>query len=68
MNIIKKYSFEILEDKKTLQWFPITDFIFKRIGAKRSVYNNKIAKFLRNVKMPILGYYNWDLVLQKRIN
>lgn len=68
LNIIKKYNFEILENKKILQWFPITDFIFKRIGLKRHIYNNKIMKFFRNIKIPILGYYNWELVLKKRID
>lgn len=65
LNIIKKYNFGILENKKTLQWFPITDFIFKRIGMKRNIYYNKIMRFLRNIKIPILGYYNWELVLKK---
>lgn len=68
LNIIKKYSFEILENKKTLHWFPITDFIFKRMGLKRNVYDNKIMKLFRNIKIPILGYYNWELVLKKKAN
>jgi SAM-dependent methyltransferase len=65
--LFEKYNFEILENKKKLQWFPITDFIFKRIGVKRDIYNNKILKVFRNIKIPILGYYNWELVLKKRI-
>lgn len=65
LDIIKKYNFEILENEKTLHWFPITDFIFKRIGFKRNIYDNKIIKLFRNVKIPILGYYNWELVFKK---
>lgn len=65
LNVLIKYDFEILVNKKTLQWFPITDFIFKRIGMKRDVYNNKILKVFRLIKIPILGYYNWELVMKK---
>ena len=62
---IRKHNFKVLEDKKTLYWFPVTDFIFKRIGRDRKVYRHKLTKFLRNIKVPILGYYNWELVLKK---
>jgi 2-polyprenyl-3-methyl-5-hydroxy-6-metoxy-1,4-benzoquinol methylase len=65
LNIIKKYNFEVLEDRKKIFWFPVTDFIFKRIGMKKDVYNDKVAKFLRNVKVPILEYCNWELLLRK---
>lgn len=65
LDIVKLYSFEILENKKTLQWFPVTDFVLKRIGMKRYIYNNKIMNFFRNIKIPILGYYNWELLLKK---
>lgn len=68
LDIIRKYNFEILENRKILQWFAITDFILKRIGLKRNIYDNKIMKFFRNIKVPILGYYNWELVLKKRVS
>ena len=68
LNIIKRYKFKILEDKKTMYWFPLSDFVFKRIGLGRDVYKSKIMRGLRIIKIPILGYYNWELVLRKRIN
>ena len=67
MDIIKKYKFEILNDSKILQWFPITDFIWKRIGMKINTYDNKFLKIFRKIKIPILGYYNWELVLKKNL-
>lgn len=63
---IKKYNFKVLENKKTLFCFPISDFILKRIGRKRNIYNNKTLQSLRNLKIPILGYYNWELILKKK--
>lgn len=65
LDIVKRYNFGILENKRTLQWFPITDFILKRIGMKRNIYHNKVMRFFRNIKVPILGYYNWELVLKR---
>ncbi|MBU1043319.1 MAG: methyltransferase domain-containing protein [Candidatus Omnitrophica bacterium] len=64
---IKKYNFNILVNKKRMYWFPVSDFIFKRIGINRDAYNNKFFKILRNVKIPIIGYYNWEIVLRKNL-
>jgi ubiquinone/menaquinone biosynthesis C-methylase UbiE len=64
---ISKYNFDILVNKKSMYWFPITDFIFKRIGINRDAYNNKILRILRNIKIPIIGYYNWEIVLRKNV-
>jgi 2-polyprenyl-3-methyl-5-hydroxy-6-metoxy-1,4-benzoquinol methylase len=61
---IKKY-FEILINKKELQWFPVTDFILKRLGFGNDCYNNPIFRALRKIRIPILGYYEWILVLRK---
>ena len=60
----KKYNFKILENRKTLQWFPLTDFFLKRIGKRKDVYSNKFMRFLRSMKIPILGYYNWELIFK----
>lgn len=66
LKIFKKYNFETLKSKKKLYWFPITDFILKRIGLQRDIYRNKFIRFFRNIKIPILGYYNWELALKKK--
>lgn len=64
---IAKCKFEILVNKKSMYWFPISDFIFKRVGIKRNAYNNKFLKLLRYIKIPIIGYYNWEIVLRKNV-
>lgn len=66
LNLLEKNHFEIVEDKMHLQWFAITDFILKRFGFDGLVYKNKVMRFLRKIKVPIFGYYNWELVLRKR--
>jgi 2-polyprenyl-3-methyl-5-hydroxy-6-metoxy-1,4-benzoquinol methylase len=60
-----KRDFEILINKKTLYWFPVTDFVLKRLGFGNDVYNNILFRMLRKIKLPILGYYEWILVLKK---
>lgn len=68
LDIVRGQGFKVLEDKKSLQWFALTDFILKRLYPKqgaRYAYRNKFLKLARNLKIPILGYYNWELLLKK---
>ncbi|KKT13250.1 MAG: hypothetical protein UV95_C0003G0124 [Candidatus Falkowbacteria bacterium GW2011_GWF2_43_32] len=66
LDLFNQNNFQFLEVKKTLQWFPISDFFIKRIGlADRKLYENMIMKIIRKIKIPILGYYNWEIILKK---
>ncbi len=63
---VKQTGFNIIDSRKTLFWFPITDFILKRIGFGNDIYlKRKFIKKLRSIKVPIIGYYNWVLFLKK---
>lgn len=67
LRFIDKDRFDILENKKTLLSFPIIDFFVKRMSIEnRYVYNNKFMNFLRKIKVPIPGYYSWEIVFKKR--
>ena len=50
-----------------MMWFPITDFFLKRLCTNnvKMVYRNRFLHFLRKLKIPIIGYYFWEIVLQK---
>jgi len=65
LNILVK-DFKVVANKKTLQWFPIIDFVAKRIGFCGHNTDLFLWKFLRSIKVPIPGYYNWELVLIKK--
>ena len=66
LDLILASGFRVLENQKSLFWFPVIDFFVKRIEIKnRSLYENRILSLLRRIKVPILGYYNWELVLVK---
>ena len=59
-------KFKLLENEKALIWYPVSDFFLRRVGVeKRRIYNNYLLRFLRKIKVPIVGYYNWEIVLKK---
>ena len=66
LDVLRDHGFEILENKKTLDGRPLMDAILRRLHAPRNVYNNRFFKLLRAVRIPIPGYYQWELVCQKR--
>ena len=51
--------------KKTLTKRSVPDSILKRLGVSRYVYDNPVFNLLRNLNIPILGYYNWEIICQK---
>lgn len=67
LRLFDQNIFEILESKKTLQRFPVIDFIIKMMRIKnRRIYAKKLFKTVRLIKIPVLGYYNWEIILKKR--
>jgi len=65
IKIIEKCNFKVLKESRAIYKFPLTDFFFRRLGCKNDMYKNRFLNFLRKVKIPIFGYYNWELVLKK---
>jgi 2-polyprenyl-3-methyl-5-hydroxy-6-metoxy-1,4-benzoquinol methylase len=65
LDILEAHGFDILENKKTLDGCPIMESVLRRLHAPRRAYNNLLFKLLRMVKIPIPGYYQWELVCQK---
>lgn len=63
---IDRDRFKILSSEKSLLWFPLIDFFVKRLGiSNRKLFNNPFFSMVRKLKVPIFGYYNWEIVLQK---
>lgn len=59
-------NFWIVSTNKTLQRFPLADFIVKRVGIIQKKKDTYIWKLIRSIRLPILGYYNWELVLVRK--
>lgn len=67
LNKIKKAGLEIISSKKVLQTFPIIDFFIRRLNIKsRKIYEKRGIKLIRKIKVPVLGYYCWKLILRKQ--
>lgn len=66
-NLIDKKRCKILEEQKTRLYFPIIDFFIRRLFIKnRELFvSNRFFNFLRNIKIPVIGYYNWEIILKK---
>jgi 2-polyprenyl-3-methyl-5-hydroxy-6-metoxy-1,4-benzoquinol methylase len=58
--------FKILSSEKSLLWFPLIDFFVKRLRVNnRKLFDNLFFSMVRQLKVPIFGYYNWEIILQK---
>lgn len=66
--LIKRHGFEVLLSRKTLMWFPLADFFTRRLRLKnRDLFlNSALFKFIRKLNIPIIGYYEWELILRRR--
>lgn len=66
LDIFNKNGFEVLENKKTLVKRSLIEFILKRTRAGRQIFANyPFLQPVRNLSIPILGYYNWEIVCKK---
>ncbi len=65
-DIIKDNGFKIVYDNKSLIKMSIIDFILRKIGSKRNVYQNSFLAYLRKICIPIFGYYTWEIILESK--
>ncbi|MFH1388446.1 MAG: class I SAM-dependent methyltransferase [Patescibacteria group bacterium] len=67
IDIFTKSGFRLEYNGKKMQWFPIADFFLKHIGGKVTLrYRTSLFwKLLRSIRLPIVGYYEWELVFRK---
>lgn len=72
IDIVNKKIFRVLETKKTQLYFPIIDFVIRRLFMNNLIKNrevfihNPVFNFLRNFRIPVPGYYNWEIILKKK--
>ena len=66
LDILSAHGFDVSINQKTLESRPILDAVFRRIHASRDVYKTPFLKPLRKIRIPIPGYYQWELVCQKK--
>ena len=65
LDILDGEGFEVLENQKTLDGRPLMDAVLRRLGAGRSLYDNRFFRVLRRLRVPIPGYFNWEIACVK---
>jgi 2-polyprenyl-3-methyl-5-hydroxy-6-metoxy-1,4-benzoquinol methylase len=70
LDILDAAGFDVLVNKKSLESRSIVDAFMRRVGGRlgvgRKVYDIGILRSIRKLKLPIPGYYHWELLCQKR--
>lgn len=68
LNLIDKKKYIIIEMQKNQLYFPVIDFFIRRLFIKnRQLFvNNTFFNIIRNIKIPAVGYYNWEIILRKK--
>jgi 2-polyprenyl-3-methyl-5-hydroxy-6-metoxy-1,4-benzoquinol methylase len=67
VEIFNSHGFVLVEQKKSLLWASVAYPLFKFYSKDRFLFEkNPLIKTLELAKIPILGYYNWELVFEKK--
>lgn len=67
LDLFRRHGFEILEQKKILIRRPIVDFILKRLHVDKNTFiKYPFLERLRVLSIPILGYYDWEIICRKK--
>jgi 2-polyprenyl-3-methyl-5-hydroxy-6-metoxy-1,4-benzoquinol methylase len=70
VDILTAAGFDVLVNKKSIESRSFVDAFMRRVGSRfgvgRRVYDSGILRHIRKIKIPIPGYYHWELVCQKR--
>jgi len=66
LDLLGEYGLEVTETRKVPARYSILDFILHRTGASGRAYENRLLALLRRIKIPIFGYYNWEMTGRRR--
>jgi len=56
---------QVAENRKTQLFFPVADFFLRRLGTGDRLYSSAWVRTIRRMRIPIPGYYTWELVFHK---
>ena len=66
VNKLEDQGFTIIANRKELDGRPLIDACLRRLKVSRDIYSNTLLRGMRAVRMPIPGYYIWELLCKKR--
>ena len=60
-------NMEVLLSKKKIIFFPVVNFVVRRLKIKNTtILENPIIRLFSLIKVPVPGYYIWKIILQKK--
>jgi 2-polyprenyl-3-methyl-5-hydroxy-6-metoxy-1,4-benzoquinol methylase len=65
LDLFTKNGLGVQATKKNLRQVPLMDSVLRRLGASRDAYRNSALNLLRNITLPIPGYYIWEVICKK---
>ena len=68
IDLLRKAGFEIIASIKTGIAYPLTDLLLRRIRADQKAYSSRFLRIARRLRIPILGYYSWEILASKPSN
>lgn len=66
LDLLDKYGFEVVINRKKIASRSLISFVLRRLHAKRHMYDSPLVKILGALRFPIPGYYEWELVCRKK--
>lgn len=66
LSLLKNNNFNLCYSHKYLIYMPVIDFVIRKFGATVNIFDKyRFLKLFRNVSIPILGYYHWEIIFSK---
>lgn len=65
IGILNRHGLHVLNGRKSQIYYPVIDAIMRRIGSERNVFRGRFLRLLRRIRVPIPGYYNWEIICTK---
>lgn len=66
LRLFDSHRFEIADSKKATLWLSLGGFILPRLGLTgQNLGRRSIPRLLKSLKLPIPGYFTWEIVVRK---
>jgi len=66
LGLLVKNGFTVLETTKSVSSYPIIEIFSRVLRLSGQASKNPLFRLARKVRVPIVGYYKWEIVCQKK--
>ena len=65
LEIINNCGLETIESNKSVIKYPFIELLLRKTLPDRHIFNFQLFNWLRFMKLPIIGYYCWEIIFRK---